>query len=83
MTSIGELLHTIQDQLNNDPLVSAAVSSVITPEGRSLLASFVSGVADLEAKHEADKQTAVSAAVEQAKNEAAAAAQPAPEEPQA
>ena len=57
--SIGELLNAVKDQLENDPLVSAAVSSVITPEGRTLLATIVAGVADLESKHEAAKAAAV------------------------
>jgi hypothetical protein len=62
VASITELLDGVRDQLSSDPLVSAAVSSVISPEGRTLLASFVSGLADLEAKHEAAKQAAVEAA---------------------
>ena len=70
--SISELLDTIRGQLENDPLVAVAVSSVISPEGRQLLANVVSSLADLEAKHEAAKQ----AAVEQAKAEAAQAVPP-------
>lgn len=67
--SISELLDTIKSQLDNDPLVSAAVSSVISPEGRTFLTGIVQGLASLEAKHEADKQSAV----ETAKSEATAA----------
>lgn len=63
MASVTELLDAIKSQLDNDPLVSAAVSSVITPAGRSLLASLVGGLADLEANHEAAKQQAVAEAV--------------------
>lgn len=61
--SITELLDGIRDQLNSDPLVQVAVSSVISPEGRQLLAGLVGSLADLEAKHEADKQAAVASAV--------------------
>jgi hypothetical protein len=57
--TISELIDTIRTQLNDDPLVSAAVSSVISPEGRQFLSSVVSGVAALEAKHETDKAEAV------------------------
>lgn len=60
--SISELLDAVRDQLNNDPLVAVAVSSVISPEGRQLLANVVGSLADLESKHEADKQAAVQAA---------------------
>lgn len=56
--SITELLDGIREQLSNDPLVAAAVSSVISPEGRALLAGLVGSLADLEAKHEVDKQNA-------------------------
>lgn len=63
MASIGELLEAVKAQLDNDPLVSAAVSSVITPEGRTLLASIVGGIADLESRHEAAKAQAVAEAV--------------------
>lgn len=68
--SITELLDGIRDQLANDPLVSAAVSSVISPEGRALLAGLVGSLADLEAHHEAVKAQAVADAV------SAATAQP-------
>jgi hypothetical protein len=71
--SIGELLDTIKSQLDNDPLVSAAVSSVISPEGRSLLAGVVGSLADLEAKHESDKQAAVAAKEAEVRAEVAAA----------
>lgn len=74
MASIGELLEAVKAQLDNDPLVSAAVSSIITPEGRTLLASIVGGIADLESRHEAAKQQAVA--------EAVAAATASPAEPQ-
>lgn len=64
--TITEILDDIKNQLTNDPLVSAAVSAVISPEGKSLLSSLISGLADLEAKHaaaaEADKTAAVEAA---------------------
>lgn len=65
MATVGELLDGLRDALNGDDLVSAAVSAAITPAGRTLLAGFVTGLADLEARHEADKQAAVQAAHDQ------------------
>jgi CHASE3 domain sensor protein len=76
MASVGELLDLVRDQLTNDPLVSAAVSSVISPEGRALLAEVVTKLAALESQREQDKAAAVQAAHEAGKAEGAASAAP-------
>lgn len=70
VASLSEILSGLEDALNGNSAIKAIVSSVISPEGTDLVASVVSGIASLEAKHEADK----AAAVEQAKAEATAAA---------
>ena len=76
MASIGELLDGLRDQLNNDPIVSTAVSAVLSPAARTLAANFIGLLADLEAKHEADKQAAVQAAHAQGVADAQQAAPP-------
>lgn len=70
MASIRDMIAELASELDNDPLVGAAVSAVLSPEGKNLVAGIVTAVADLEAKHAADKAQAV--------QDAQAAAQQAP-----
>lgn len=75
--SIIEALDAARAALTGDNLVSAALSTAISPEGKQLVVSLLAGVEQLEAKHEADK----AAAVEQAKAEAVASLPVQPAEP--
>jgi hypothetical protein len=76
MTNLNDLVKNIEEILSGDPVLQARAAANLSDDALQLAATVITGLHNLEAKHEADKAQAVADAVA-----VAVAQQPPAEEP--